>query len=153
MKITMTMLTAATLALANGGCSRQAGAGNNVAAPANEANGSEVATAGGPGRSDDAIAPSPASENQASAAPSGGAPDRAFLIGRWGPDAACSQVVEFHADGSVTPPQGASWTLTGNRLAMSLPGRPVVTTTLTRLGDNMTATRRDDTTFTMFRCR
>jgi hypothetical protein len=81
------------------------------------------------------------------------APDRAFVIGRWGPDAACSQVVEFHADGSVTPPRGASWTMTGNRLTMTLPGLPVVTTTLTRMGENMTATRRDGSTFTMFRCR
>ena len=80
-------------------------------------------------------------------------PARAFVIGRWGPDATCSRVVEFHADGSVTPPEGARWTLTGNRLTMTLPGRPVVTTTLTRFGENMTAARRDGTTFTMFRCR
>jgi hypothetical protein len=54
----------------------------------------------------------------------------------------------------VTPPDGSSWTLTGNRLTMALPGRPVVATTLTRTGENiMTATRRDGTTFTMFRCR
>ena len=97
--------------------------------------------------------PSLALANQASAVQSGAALDRAFVIGRWGPDAACSQVVEFHADGRVTPPDGASWSLTGNRLTMTIPGRPTVTTTRTRLGGNMTATRLDGTTFTMFRCR
>lgn len=100
-----------------------------------------------------ATGPSLALETQAPAAPPAAALDRAFVIGRWGPDAECSQVVEFHADGSVTPPDGASWTLAGNLLTMALPGRPVVTTTLTRIGENMTATRRDGTTFTMFRCR
>jgi hypothetical protein len=155
MKIMMTMLAAATLVLTTG-CSRQADAANNVAAPANEANGTSVATGTGvvTGSGNDAgTGPSLGLENQASAAPPGAAPDRAFVIGRWGPDAECSQVVEFHADGSVTPPEGASWTLAGNRLTMSLPGRPVVTTTLTRIGANMTATRRNGSTFTMYRCR
>jgi hypothetical protein len=32
-------------------------------------------------------------------APVDAALDRAFVIGRWGPDAACAQIVEFHADG------------------------------------------------------
>jgi hypothetical protein len=100
-----------------------------------------------------ATGPSLALDAQAPAAPPAAAVDRAFVIGRWGPDAECSQVVEFHADGRVTPPEGSSWTLTGNRLTMSLPGRPVVSTTLMRLGRHMTATRLDGTTFTMFRCR
>ncbi|MEA3015262.1 MAG: hypothetical protein QOD42_3807 [Sphingomonadales bacterium] len=128
MKIARAMLTAAALVLTTG-------------------------VAAGAGTEADASL-SPAQEDQASAAAPGAALDRAFVIGRWGPDAACSQIVEFHADGSVTPPQGSSWTMTGNRLTMSLPGRPVVTTTLTRINDNeMTATRLDGSTFTMFRCR
>jgi hypothetical protein len=157
MKIIMTMLTAATLVLATG-CSRQPAPANNVAVPTDDANSAGAVTGSGTvvgsGAGTEASAnPALALENQASAVPPGTAVDRAFVIGRWGPDAACSQVVEFHADGSVTPPSGASWTLAGNRLTMTLPGRPVVTTTLTRIGDNMTATRRNDTTFTMFRCR
>lgn len=153
MKITMTML-AATLVLATG-CSKQADSANNAAVPANEANVTGSGTVIGAGSGNEAAAnPSLVLENQASVAPSGAAPDRAFVIGRWGPDAACSQVVEFHADGSVTPPEGASWTMAGNRLTMSLPGRPVVTTTLSRVNDNeMTATRRTGSTFSMFRCR
>ncbi|HEV7659193.1 MAG TPA: hypothetical protein VGO55_05040 [Allosphingosinicella sp.] len=156
MKITMTMLTAATFVLATG-CSRQPDTANNAAVPTNEANSAGVVSGSGTvvgAGSEASTNPSLVGlENQASVASVDAGVDRAFVIGRWGPDAACSQVVEFHADGSVTPPEGASWTLAGNRLTMTLPGRPVVTTTLTRIGQNMTATRRDDTTFTMFRCR
>jgi hypothetical protein len=150
MKIRMTLLTAASLVMA-AGCSRPPEPANNVAAPANEAGSAAVDTSLGIGNESQANLML-GMENQA--APSAGvAPDRAFVIGRWGPDGDCMQATDFHADGSATP-GGKGWTLTGDRLTITRPGRPPATSRLLRTGDNtMSVTSLDGESFSLIRCQ
>lgn len=149
MKIAMTMLAATALVLA-AGCSGQPEPANNVAAPTNEADATSTGSSVGTGNESEANLML-GLENQA--LPTAGvAPDRAFLIGRWGPDGDCMQATEFHADGSATP-GGKGWTLTGDRLTITRPGRPPAISTLVRTGDTtMMVTNVDGATFSLIRC-
>ena len=58
----------------------------------------------------------PAAGNSANnAAPvSTGPVDQAFLVGRWGVNGDCSQVMEFKADGTATPPEGSTYAISGS---------------------------------------
>ena len=61
-----------------------------------------------------------AGAGSATAAP-GGAPTRAFMIGKWSAMGDCDDVLEFREDGSLVLPWGEAgrWQLDGDRLTLS----------------------------------
>lgn len=151
MKIAMTLLAATAMALAPG-CSGQPAPANNVAAPANDADGTSPGSGVGTGNESEANLML-GLENQTSVLPEQAALDRAFMIGRWGNQGACARPFEFRADGSGGPPEGTRWSLTGDRLTVTNPGQPGATMTIVRTGDNaIRATRTDGAFIIMTRC-
>ena len=109
------LLTTMTAMILVAGCSP--GATNNVTAnvaanAATPANATAATPANG-------AAPA----NSADAAPvSTGPVDQAFLVGRWGMAGDCSQVMEFKADGTATPPEGSTYTISGSTVTVTSPG-------------------------------
>ena len=120
------------------GCSK--GGANNAAtanAPATElANEPEAAPAA----------------NEAAATPAGAAVDRAFLIGRWGVAGDCTQVMEFAADGTATPPAGSHWTVSGDQVTVTNPGGTPDAKTVVRTGDDSMTVSGGGNTIAMTRC-
>jgi hypothetical protein len=137
MKIKTALFAMTALALVSG-CSK--GAQNNTAT---------------------ANAPAPAVEtaNVPEAAPAanetaatGGAIDRAFLIGRWGVDGDCSQVMEFAEDGTANPPPGSHWTMAGDQVTVTNPGGTPDTKTVARTGADAMSVSGEGATLNMTRC-
>jgi hypothetical protein len=144
---TRTTLLALTALVLVAGCSRggtanKAATGNtatNAAAPANTA------------------APANAGNTAADAGDAGeggGVVDIAFLTGRWGMNGDCSHTMEFRADGTTSPPEGSTYTVEGNVVTVTDPGRPPDPRTVTRTGDDsMTVSGGSGPSMNMTRCR
>lgn len=137
MQIKTALFAMTALALVSG-CSRGAqnnSAAANAPAPAIEpVNEPEAAAAG----------------NEAATA--GGAVDRAFLVGRWGVDGDCSQVMEFAEDGTATPPAGSRWTMAGDQVTVTNPGGAPDTKTVARTGDDAMTVSGGGASLNMTRC-
>jgi hypothetical protein len=138
MKIRTALFAMTALALVPG-CSK--GGANNAAtanapAPAIEANEPEAAP--------------PA--NEAAATPAAGTLDRAFLIGRWGVNGDCSQVMEFAEDGTASPPAGSHWSIAGDQVTVTNPGSAPDTKTVARTGDDAMTVSGGGAALSMTRC-
>jgi hypothetical protein len=104
-------ITTSQLGACNRGATDEAanaGSGNEAAATTNEA---------GDAAKPETAAPA-ANETAASG---GGAPDNAYMIGRWTDDGDCSAVTEFRADGTFLFPWGdtGQWSLAGDQLTLT----------------------------------
>lgn len=126
MKIGIALFAATALVMAPG-CSRQGA--NNAAAPANAAGDNRAGA-------DEPTANEAAPAANEGAAAEGGQVDEAFLIGRWGLNGNCAQVMEFKEDGVATPPEGSRWSLAGNVITVTNPGGRPEPQTVTRTGDD-----------------
>jgi hypothetical protein len=97
----------------------------------------------------------PAAGNAAgnAAAPvSTGPVDQAFLVGRWGVNGDCSQVMEFKADGTATPPEGSTYAISGSTVTVTNPGQAPDPKTVTRTGDDAMTVSGGGTSMNMTRC-
>jgi len=83
----------------------------------------------------------------------GNAVDAAFLTGRWGTDGSCAKSIEFRADGTVTPPEGSSYAVSGNVVTVASPGRPPDPKTVTRTGDDSMTVTGGGSTTALTRCK
>lgn len=137
MKIKTALFAMTALALVSG-CSK--GAQNNTA------------TANAPAPVEESVnAPAAAPANE-TAAPAAGTVDRAFLVGRWGVDGDCSQVMEFAEDGTANPPPGSRWTMAGDQVTVTNPGEAPDTKTVARTGDDSMSVTGGGATLNMTRC-
>ena len=144
MKMRMTLLAVTALALATG-CSR-GGSANNVAA-GNTSNATAPANTAAPAASNSTA------EAAGGEAEGGGTVDVGFLTGRWGLNGDCSQTMEFRTDGTVIPPEGSTYTVSGNIVTVTDPGRPPDPKTVTRTGDDSMTVSGGGTSVNMTRCR
>jgi hypothetical protein len=129
------------------GCSRGANQANNSAAnaTANTANATSGANA--------TEAPAAGNASSSAAAPvSTGPVDQAFLVGRWGMGGDCSQVMEFKADGTVGPPEGSTYTISGSTVTVTSPGQAPDPKTVTRTGDDAMTVSGGGASMNMTRC-
>jgi hypothetical protein len=131
MKMSVTFLAMTAVAM-TAGCSR-GGSSNNVAA------GNSAANAAAP----------------AASAAGGAAVDVAFLTGRWAENGDCAQAREFRADGTFGPPEGSTYTLSGNTLTMNLNevGASPGPFTVARTGDDAMTLAASGSSVTLTRCR
>lgn len=123
-----------TNGVAAGNTASNAAAPANTAAPANSSN-----TAGAAGGETDGEG--------------GGTVDVAFLTGRWGMSGDCSQTMEFRADGTASPPEGSTYTISGNVVTVTDPGRAPDPRTVTRTGDDAMTVSGGGNTVNLTRCR
>jgi hypothetical protein len=137
MKIRTALFAMTALALIPG-CSK--GGANNAA------------TANAPVGAEPVNEPEAAPANAAAATPAGAALDRAFLIGRWGVAGDCTQVMEFAADGTATPPAGSHWTVSGDQVTVTNPGGTPDAKTVVRTGDDSMTVSGGGNTIAMTRC-
>ena len=114
MKMRTVLLTMTALALVTG-CSR-GGSTNNVAAGNTASNAAAPANTAAPADANNTAEAAGGGEGE------GGAVDVAFLTGRWGINGDCAQTMEFRADGTVSPPEGSTYTIAGNVVTVSEPG-------------------------------
>lgn len=147
MKMRMTLLAMTALALVSG-CSR-GGTANNVAAGNTAANAAAPANASAPADGNAAEA----TDNESAGAESSGPVDVAFLTGRWGIAGDCTQAMEFRADGTVTPPDGSTYTISGSTVTVTSPGQPPDAKTVTRTGDDAMTVSGGGMSMNMTRCR
>ena len=106
---TILIATAALALVACGG----AGGGNETAA-----NNTATTENGSAGANE--AAPAPATENASTPtiAAAGAAPNRDYIVGKWGEAGDCTLAIEFRADGSTDGPFG-NWNLEGDQLTMA----------------------------------
>lgn len=141
---------AALLALA--GCNNPGGADGNNSADANVAitveNGASTAA---PANAADA-APPVASNTAASTGP---APTRDYVVGRWTDTGNCADAIDFQADGTLVGPGGGGqterWELNGNQLAMV--GNPMPLTVAVVDQNTMDTTNTQGRTRRVTRCQ
>ena len=137
MKIKTALFAMTALALVSG-CSK--GAQNNTA------------TANAPAPAVETVNAPEAAPAANETAEAGGTIDRAFMVGRWGVDGDCSQVMEFAEDGTATPPAGSRWTMTGDQVTVTNPGGAPDTKTVARTGDDAMTVSGGGATLNMTRC-
>jgi hypothetical protein len=143
MRMSIALLTMTALALT--ACSR-GGTANNMSA-GNASAGNTTAPA--------ANSATPAAGNdsaEAAESGGGGTVDVAFLTGRWGLGGDCSQTMEFRADGTASPPEGSTYTVSGNVVTVTDPGRPPDPRTVTRTSDDSMTVSGNGSTMTLTRC-
>lgn len=141
---TTALLTMPMLALV-AACSVQVTPGNVTVTTNGLGNGSAPAAPAAPTNS-------AASDGAAGGGASGGTVDVAFLTGRWGMNGDCSQTMEFRADGTASPPEGSTYTVSGNVVTVTDPGRPPDPRTVTRTGDDSMTVSGGGMTMNMTRC-
>jgi hypothetical protein len=145
MRFKTVLFTMTALAMVSG-CSRGANQANNSAANAS-ANAANAASANA------TAAPAAGNAADSAAAPASTGPvDQAFLVGRWGMSGDCSQAMEFKADGTATPPEGSTYTISGSTVTMTSPGQPPDPKTVTRTGDDAMTVSGGGASMNMTRC-
>ena len=142
MRFKTVLFTMTALAMVSG-CSRGGTQANNSAGNAT----ANAATAAAP------AAPAAGNAAGSAAAPASTGPvDQAFLVGRWGVNGDCSQVMEFKADGTASPPDGSTYTISGDTVTVTNPGGPPDPKTVTRTGDDAMTVSGGGTSMNMTRC-
>ncbi|MET1110414.1 MAG: hypothetical protein ABWX67_02695, partial [Allosphingosinicella sp.] len=68
-------------------------------------------------------------------------------------DSGCAKAIEFRADGTVTPPEGSSYAISGNVVTVASPGRPPDPKTVTRTGDDSMTIAGGGSTTALTRCK
>ena len=121
----------------------------------NQANNSANASANATANAATPVDTNAAAGNTAgtAAAPASTGPvDQAFLVGRWGVNGDCSQVMEFKADGTATPPEGSTYAISGSTVTMTSPGQAPDPKTVTRTGDDAMTVSGGGSSTNMTRC-
>jgi hypothetical protein len=145
MRFKTVLFTMTALAMVSG-CSRGANQANNSAGNAT----ANVATANAAAAP---AAPAAGNASGSAAAPvSTGPVDQAFLVGRWGVNGDCAQTMEFKDDGTVGPPEGSTYTISGSTVTVNSPGQAPDPKTVTRTGDDAMTVSGGGSSMNMTRC-